>query len=103
MAPAPKLTIHKWDLLKPKSLSKAFYIADRTKWKEKISDRKLLCKILTEIEKSDTILYRIINRRVSNGQEALKEMVKFLMLQENGIQSNQIFNLKIVCMAKVKT
>ena len=97
MAQVQRSTIHKWDLMKLQSFCKAKDTVNRTKcqptdW-ERIftnlpSDRGLISKIYKELKKLNTnnpnnpifkmvqrVEQKILNRGISNGWEALKEML----------------------------
>jgi hypothetical protein len=97
---AQALTINKWDLMKLKSVCKAEDTIYRTKqqpteqgkiFTNPISDRGLISKIYKELKKLNTnkpnnqnfkmrykAKQRILNRGISNGPEALKEMFNVL-------------------------
>jgi hypothetical protein len=97
--------INKWDLMKLKSFCKAKDIDNRTKWQptdwennfiNPTSDRGLISKIYTEFKKLESFKPNTaiknwateLNRGISNGQEALKEMFNILSHQRNANQND---------------
>jgi hypothetical protein len=107
---ALRSTINKWDIMKLKVFCKAKDTVNKTKWQptgwEKIftnstSDRRLTFKIYKEFKKLTSTnqatqflkmwyssKQRILDRGISNGQEALKEMFNLLSCQGNSNQNN---------------
>ena len=121
MAHAIRSTIHKWDFKKLQSFCKAKDTVNRTNkqptgWERifthLISDKGLTSKIYKELKNLDTNnpnnqklgkeLNRILNRGISNGQEALTEMFKVLSHQGMQIKTTIRSHLIPIRMTKIK-
>ena len=88
MAHALRSTIDKWDLMKLKSFCKAKDDVNRTK-QQPTDWEKIFTNPTSNIKKMEhRTKKRILNRGISNGQEALTEMFDILSHQRNANQND---------------